>query len=461
MSRASHNPYLESPLPTVFVTTALPIVFIMLTNGLQTVVDAVYLGRYVGPEAISAVTAIFPVYMLIVALATLVASGMSSLLARHLGADQSESAARIYASAHWLALSTGAVLVVLYLCFGGSAIELLTGDDATLSELGASYIRIGVFFSPILFVLAVNSDALRNEGHVTMMAVASLLVSLSNIAFNYLFVAKLQLGIAGSAYGTIMAQALALIIILGYRLRARTILQPMMILNRVTSAGWGAILALGVPQSLGFVGIALGSSAILFTLQLINTPDYEATVAAYGIVNRAMTFAILPVLGISQAMQTITGNNYGAGKLQRVNASLRLGLITAFIVCGTAQGLAMYFAGAIGGAFVDDPQIISKVSVIMPTMVALYFLSGPLIMIASHHQAIGDVPRAAVLSLAKPYIFVIPLTLALPLLLGHQAIWWAAPTAEALLALATVLVLVHASQRSALRWGLFYRTQRA
>jgi Na+-driven multidrug efflux pump len=89
---ATPNAFTYGPLGAVFAKTALPIIFVMGMNGLLAVVDAVFLGIFVGPDALGGVTLMFPLYMLIVALATLVASGMSSLHARHLGARQFDEA---------------------------------------------------------------------------------------------------------------------------------------------------------------------------------------------------------------------------------------------------------------------------------------------------------------------------------------------------------------------------------
>jgi len=95
----------------------------------------------------------------------------------------------------------------------------------------------------------------------------------------------------------------------------------------------------------------------------------------------------------------------------------------------------------------------------MPRVVTLYLLSGPLIMVAAHFQAIGDAPRAAVLGLSKPYIFALPLTFVLPLLFGAQAIWWVSPAAEAMLAGLAGLVLFQIARRGSLRRGVFGRPQ--
>ena len=77
MSESPKNTFLEGPLVVTYAKTALPIIFVMAMSGLLAVADALFLGHYVGPDALAAVTLMFPVYMLIVALATLVSNGMS------------------------------------------------------------------------------------------------------------------------------------------------------------------------------------------------------------------------------------------------------------------------------------------------------------------------------------------------------------------------------------------------
>ncbi|MCR8550985.1 MATE family efflux transporter [Salipiger sp. P9] len=455
MPDLSRNRYLDAPLAGLYARTALPIIFVMGMNGLLTVVDAVFLGHYVGPQALAAVTLAFPLYMLIVALSTLVAGGMSSLLARHLGARQLDAARRLYASAHWLALAAGAALIVFYALSGGAVVRLAAGGDATLAAMTGVYLQILVLFSPVFFVLSVNADALRNEGHVGFMAAMSLLVSFGNIGFDYLLIGVFRLGIAGSAYGTILAQAVALGIVLAYSARGRTLLTPGVVLRHISVEGWGGILALGAPQSLNFVGIALASTALLTALQMIASPDYAVSVSAYGIATRVMTFAFLPLLGLSQAMQTITGNNHGAGLWRRRDGSFRVAAGAALVFCAGAQAVVTLFAPQIGQAFVADPLVVAKVGVILPAMVALFVLSGPQMMVSAHFQAIGDAPRAAVLGLAKPYLFILPLTFLLPLSFGEPAIWWTGPCAELLLLGLTALVLSRRARRHALRWGLF------
>lgn len=455
MSEAPTNTFLEGPLGLTYAKTALPIIFVMGMNGLLSVADALFLGYFVGPEALAAVTLMFPFYMLVVALSTLVSSGMSSLLARHLGADRAAEARAVFAGAHGLALLVGTLLIALFLLFGPQVALLAAGGSGVLAGMGLTYLRIMVFFSPLLFVLSVNSDALRNEGRVGFMAAMSLLVSLANIGFNYLLIARLDMGVAGSAYGTALAQALAFAIILGFRLRGRTELRPAALLQHGLGRGWRRILALGAPQSLNFVGLALGSAAILTALQWVHAQDYPATVSAYGIVTRVMTFAFLPLLGLSQAMQTITGNNHGARNWPRADASLKLAVGAAFAYCLAAELLLSLHAARIGGFFVADAAVVAEVARILPMITALFVIAGPLMMIAMHFQAIGDAGRAALLGLSKPYLFGIPLTFALAATLGETGIWVAGPAAEFTLLVLTVFVLSQTARARSLKWGLF------
>ncbi len=453
MSDIPENTYVSGPLGATYLKTALPIIFVMGMNGVLAVADALFLGHFVGPQALAAVTLMFPLYMLIVALTTLVAGGMSSVLARHLGAGRMAAAQAVFAGAHGLALALSAGLMVLFFLFGPQVARLAAGGSEALAQMGLVYLRITVVFSPLMFVLSLNSDALRNEGRVGLMAAMSLLVSVLNIGFNYVLIAVFELGVAGSAYGTVLAQAVSFALILMFRLRGRTGLRPRALIEHHLHRGWREILALGAPQSLNFVGLAIGSGAVVVALQMVELADYGATVSAYGVITRVMTFCYLPMLGLSFAMQSITGNNFGAQLWARSNASLRMAVAAGFVYCVCVQlGLSL-FAGAIGRAFVDDPVVVAEVARILPVIVAVFFLAGPQMMIAAYFQAIGYAGRAAVLSLTRPYLFAIPLTFGLAAWFGEPGIWMAGPAAELALACLTVAVL---ARRGPLRFGLFH-----
>jgi Na+-driven multidrug efflux pump len=216
------NAYTHGAIPLTFARTALPIILLTSVNGLLTVVDAMFLGAFVGPEALTAVTMVFPASMLMVALAAMISTGMASVLGRLFGADRVVEAQKIFAGAHGLSLCVSAGAMALFAIFGWPlAMQAARSSNELgspeLAAMGFSFLRIAIYSSPLLFLLSVNSDALRTEGRVGFMAIAGLLVTLANIGFNYLLIVSFELGVAGSAWGTALAQAIALAVVVLYR----------------------------------------------------------------------------------------------------------------------------------------------------------------------------------------------------------------------------------------------------
>jgi len=189
------NAYTHASIPATFARTALPIILFTSVNGLLTVVDAIFLGAFVGADALTAVTMVFPVSMLMIALATMVSSGMASVLGRLLGANRFGQARAIFAGAHGLSLCISAIAIALFALVGWPIAVQAAHGSTELATMGHSFLRISIYTSPLLFLLSVHSDALRTEGRVGFMTIAGLLVTLANIGFNYLLIVPFGLGV--------------------------------------------------------------------------------------------------------------------------------------------------------------------------------------------------------------------------------------------------------------------------
>jgi len=422
------NPFLRGSISSVFMRTSLPIVFLTMVGGMLTVADAMLLGAFVGPDALAAVTIVFPLSMLLVAMSTVVGSGMASILGRRLGARDIAAARDALASAQGLAVLLGLAALALFLLCGGALVDRMAGGGSRhLADPAWLFLAISFAAAPVMFLLTVQSDALRSEGRVAFMAVAGVLLTLGNIALNALLIGPFQLGVAGSALGTALAQLLALLLILAYRMAGNAVLP---VVGFRFDRDWGEMLALGVPRSLSFIGLSLSSAAVLFALHRLDLDNADAVVTAYGVNMRVMTFTFLPLMGMSLAVQAIVANTAGAARADRASATLRLAVVVSAVYGLAVQSVLSAAAGRLGGLFVDDAAVALEVGRIVPIQVAAYFAFGPVMMAASHAQAVGQVRRAAVLSLGRTYLFAIPLTLVLPLLWGETGIWAAAPAAD-------------------------------
>ncbi|KZL24946.1 MATE family efflux transporter [Pseudovibrio sp. WM33] len=440
------NIFLSGSIPILFAKTAIPLSLVMMVNGLHTVVDAYFLGTYVGTQALTGVTLMFPLFMILVSLFTLVSNGFASIYARAFGANNHRIAKKIIDSAIALALIVCGSLIVSFLVAGFQLALFLTNGSDELARIGYQYMAILILGSPLGFVLSINIDRLRCEGLLPLMTVITLSSAFLNIFFDWLYVVQFGWGVAGSAYGTLTAQLISLVALVVYYTSKRGELS---FLNwRPVSFQWKSLIALGVPQSLGYTGVSLAAAVTLFAIQLWAGSNYEVTAGAYGIITRMMTFTFLPLLGLSMALQSISGNNYGAQKHDRTAQTLKIAIIISLIYCGGVQAIYFLFSSQLGAIFVDDAATIADVERIIPIVSMMFFLSGPLMMVGTFFQAIGDAARAGILMLAKTYLFAVPLTLILPYAMGEAGIWYASVFSEVLL-LGLTFVIVFAHKRAA------------
>ena len=421
------NSFLRGSISSVFIRTSLPIILVTMVNGMLIVADAMLLGAFVGPEALGAVTLVFPFSMLLVAASAIVGSGMASVLGRRLGARDMSEACEVLASAQGLAVVLGVVTIALFFLGGGVIVTWMAGGNQHLADTGWRFLAVSFVAAPVMFLLTVHSDALRTEGRVAFMAMAGVILTLANIALNTLLIGYFQFGAAGSAGGTALAQLIALLLIIGYRMAGKGILP---VVGFRIGRSWGEMLALGIPRSMNFIGLSLSSAAVLFSLHRLNLGNQETMVTAYGVVMRVMTFAFLPLMGMNLALQAIVGNTIGAGQADRASDTLRLAICVS-AVYGLLTQLTLSLArDGLGWLFVGDATVALEVARIVPVYVAAYFAFGPVLMAASYVQAVGKVRQTAILSLGRTYLFAIPLALTLPLIWGETGIWAAAPMAD-------------------------------
>ncbi|WP_321505629.1 MATE family efflux transporter [Breoghania sp.] len=434
------NPFLTAPIGRLFLSNAVPMAVVMSMGGILTVVDGIFVGRFIGPDALAAISLAFPVVMVLSALTTLAGGGMSSLMARHLGAGERMRAGRVFAGAHGLALAISVALALLWAMIGPALVQSMAADNADVAELAEDYLRIVILGASAQLILGLHADALRNEGRAGLVAALSVLVNLFNIGANWLAIVVLGLGISGSALGAVAAQALGLALVLGVRARSRKLLPLSGLLKHSWLDAWSRIVRLGLPLCLSFIGIAVVASAVMLSLRLHAGADYAVLIAAYGVVTRLLGFAFLPQMAIALATQSIAGNNAGAGLHDRARAGLWLALGAAFLWCLSVVLVGIFAGAPLGGWFSKDPAVIDAIAKILRPMMGLYASSGPILVLALYFQALGQPGRTAALTLVKPWLLTPVIILTLSAAFGVHGIWFAFPMADAVILLLAAVI---------------------
>ncbi|MDM8343806.1 MATE family efflux transporter [Pseudochrobactrum sp. sp1633] len=434
------NPFLTVPIGRLFLLNALPMTVVMSMGGVLNIVDGVFVGHFIGSDALAAVSLAFPVAMVLSALSTLTGGGMSSLMARHLGAGDRITAGRVFAETHGLVLAISVGLVVLWEVVGTTLIGSMAAGNSKIAELAQDYLRIIILGAPVQLMLGIHADALRSEGQAGLIATLSVLINLFNIGANWLGIVVLGLGVSGSALGTVAAQALGLVLVLGVRRYSKRLL-PLSVLRTQSWLGaWLEIIRLGLPLCLSFIGIAVVASTVMLFLRLHAGAEYGALVAAYGVVTRLLSFAFLPQMAIALATQSITGNNVGAGRNDRALATLRLAMSVAFLWCMSVALIGTVAGTTLGSWFSYDPAVIDAVTEILRPMMLLYVSSGPILVLALYFQSLGQSGRTAALTLVKPWLLTPLFILTLSAGFGVRGIWIAFPLAEAIMLIIAVLI---------------------
>ncbi len=165
-----------------------------------------------------------------------------------------------------------------------------------------------------------------------------------------------------------------------------------------------------------------------------------AAVAAYGIVNRLLLFAVMPVYGIVQGLLPIVGFNYGAKLFCRVLSAMRRSIVSATVLCAAGAAVLFFFPGESVDVFTSSPEVhnigIDAARMLAPGML----VTGFQIMASGLFQALGKAGPSFVLSLLRQVILLIPLVLLFSRLFGIFGVWLAFPVSDFAASLLTYII---------------------
>ena len=437
----THHLRHQSMLP-LFMSASVPIAISMLMAGLYNVVDAIFIARWLGTNAMGGVSMVMPLQVVIAALASMISTGAASLLARHVGAHDLKAAARIatasfYVCGVFIAVMTiGGVLLTPWILTSLGVTEILMpyAEDYVYPILLGS-------FAPML--LPLMADIFRSEGKMKIMMVMILMASFLNIILDPIFIFVLGLGVKGAAIATILAQCCSLFY--AYRIyhKGNTLIRLSRV-NRWGMGDWGGILALGIPIFIAQLGMAVQTALMNYLIQSMPQVDGNEWVGIIGIHGRVFTFMFLPLIAMLVAFQTICGFNYGAKMMPRVKSSIicALGVMSVY---GLLVGAFMLlFAEPVYGLFTQDERLLELAREIVNITVWTFPLIGFMMLSTGFYQAVGKAKAAIFYSGFRVFLILIPVMLYLANQWGIFGVLVAFPIADVL----SVVVIIAFCTRS-------------
>lgn len=438
-----HDP-VTGPVAPVFFHYAIPSALGMLAVTSAGVIDGVFIGNFVGAEALAAVNIALPAWAVFAAVVFMLAVGGSVMCGKYLGEGNGAAASDIFSKTLYATVGLGAVITVACLLFLDPVVRLL-GASAELHPLVASYMRIILWFAPVLIAGLTLDYFVRVDGRPVLAAVALVAFSVVNIALNALFIVVLGWGIEGAAWASALAELAMFFILLTHWWGSRATLH----LQRVRR-GWGDLLGAAWNGFSEFTNeLSVGLVVLLFNWVMI-TRLGVAGVAAYTIIGYLVYFGLEVCYGISEALQPTVSKNLGARQPERIVRFLAVALASAFTVGLVVALLLLTVPEFLVSLFLPEGE--DETFAITLAFVALFWpaflFNGMNLTLASCLTALHRPGPSALIALSRSLVLPALGILLLPTWFGERGVYLAIPVAEALtFFLAVALVLRHRPSR--------------
>ncbi|MFA5468475.1 MAG: MATE family efflux transporter [Sphaerochaetaceae bacterium] len=416
------------PVGSLLITMGSPIMLSMMIQALYNVVDSIFIAR-IGEEALTAVSLAFPIQMLMISVAVGTAIGVNSLLSRRLGAQEQKAASNV--AIHGLFL---AVVIWLFFALFGAILTpfffQLFSDSQAIISMGQDYLLICTTLSLGIFGQFVAERIMQGTGDTIHPMITQGIGAIINIILDPIFIFGYfgfpRMGVAGAAIATVIGQWVAMALAFFFMLRKTPELSFKFKGFRPRLRIIGEIYQVGLPsiimQSIGSV-MTIGMNTILIT--------FSATaVAVFGVYFKLQSFIFLPVFGLTAAMISIVGFNYGARNKERVSRTIRHAVLIAFGVMLTGTLVFQVFPKFLLELFDASPEMM-RIGSRALRIISIHFpLAGIAIILSSSFQAIGKGFYSLIISIVRQLVILLPAAFLFARLWGLDYVWLAFLTSE-------------------------------
>ncbi len=438
--RTEERSYTSGNLRRAIVLLSVPMILEMIMESLFAVVDVFFVAR-VGVEAVATVGLTESVITLVYSIAIGISMAATAMVARRVGAERPEEASRAGAQAMLIALALSLVLSVTGLIYAPHILRLMGGSE-TLVASGAGYTRIMLGSNMVIMFLFLLNGIFRGAGDASLAMRSLWLANGINIVLDPILIFGLgpfpEMGVQGAAVATTIGRGIGVAYQLRHlfggsgtlHIRWKDFVPELPVMRRL-----GNIAATGAGQFL------IASASWIFLMRIIAQFGSEA-VAGYTIAIRLIVFTILPAWGLSNAASTLVGQNLGAGKPERAEASVWL---TAFynMIFLLLVGILFFLAADPLIRLFDTSPAVVEAGVTSLRIICLgyvFFAYG--MVLGQSFNGAGDTRTPTLLNFICFWLIEIPVAylFALPWGWGLAGVCWAIALSETLLAIFLILV---------------------
>ncbi len=413
------NEILNGNLIQLMLKLTIPGIVGMLLIGLNTFLDALFAGQFIGETALAGISLALPLTSLFIGFAHFVGVGCASVLSRAIGSGDVKTQSKIFGTLVMMSVIISFFLTILGYRFSEELI-LFMGGSGKVASYGASYFKIYSLGS-VFYILAVaSSQLIKSEGKIRLAMIFAGLFVIINAILNPIFIIVFHWGIQGIALATVIAMFIYSIVNVTYFLSGK---------SSIPANPRKLTLAIDLLPAIFSVGI---SALLMEVISFIEQVVIFKSIAHYGTNNdiafagatlRVYALAIIPINGFVQALQPVIGMNYGAQNYNRlkkayftfgIGATIFLTLIWLPLQLSPTTFISVLLPSL---PFTPNDLLNFKIVNFLIPILPFGICSVTLF------QALGNGKTAGIILLLRSFLFLIPFVLVLAAFLGVRGIY--------------------------------------
>lgn len=428
---------LNGNLWKVMAQLSWPAVVAMVLYGFNTVLDGIFVGRFVGEEAMAGVSLAYPITQLSVAFGSLIGVGAGSVLSIALGAKDKDTQRRVLGNVNVLTLISTVIYMALMLPLTSQLIGLMGGEGESLA-LGTDYFRITIFGAVFWIYGLASNMIVRAEGKMKTAAWMMGTGLAVNAVFNYIFIVLLDMGVEGAAWGTNIGMFAYSLVGWLYFARGHATFACKVSSLRLHKKTALDIVRLGISSLMMSIMSLIQAVVVFRALAKYGT---TADVAFYGVVYRIFQFLLTPIFGLMRALQPAIGINYGAGQYERVIRSYKIFGLAAMLLTLPFWFISLVAPGSVLGLMLPGQAFTATNLLCFRTYMAILPVMSFIFMAMTLFPAVDKGLPAMQIGMARQFVFYIPVMLIVPRFVGVFGIYAGSLAIDTVIVLWTVLMV--------------------
>lgn len=433
---AENSKMREMPVGKLMIRMGIPMILSMALQAVYNIVDSAFVGNMrVGSEsALNALTLVFPVQMLMVAIGIGTGVGTNALLARTLGQRDHEKAAKVAGNSLFL----GIIIYIVCLLFGILGVKAYISTqtvDAEVLSMGISYLRICCVISFGIIFFSLFEKLLQATGRSLYSTIGQVVGAVVNIILDPIMIYGIgsvpEMGVRGAAYATVIGQVASAVLLFFFHIKLnkefehglRFMKPDMKIIKEIYAIGLPAIIA----QAL--------MSIMVYVINLILKFSPSAQ-TAYGLFYKVQQFVLFLAFGLRDAITPIIAYGYGMGNKKRIRDGIKFGLIYTAILMVIGIAITEIFPGVFATLF-NAGQSREYFIGAMRIISISFIFAGINVAYQGIYQALDGGLESLIISLLRQLVIILPLAGVFSIFVrngqaGISLIWWAFPITEIL-----------------------------